>query len=191
MKRVLDVLLCAIAAIVLSPVLLALAAVIKITSRGPILFKQRRIGRNKREFLIYKFRTMRINAPKDVPTHMLADADIFITPVGRFMRRTSLDELPQLFNIIRGQMSIVGPRPALYNQHDLISLRDRYGINRLRPGLTGWAQINGRDELPIPVKVKYDLYYLKNQSMWLDIKIIFRTFFKAISGKGVVDGNDM
>lgn len=191
MKRLMDFLLSFIGAIVLSPVMLVLAIIIKLTSRGPVLFKQRRIGKNKKEFLIYKFRTMRNNAPKDVPTHMLTDANLFITPVGRFMRRTSLDELPQVFNILRGQMSIVGPRPALYNQHDLISLRDRYGINRLRPGLTGWAQINGRDELPIPVKVEYDLYYLRNRSVWLDIKIILKTFGKAFRGSGIVDGNKM
>ena len=190
MKRLMDLVLSLLGLIIISPVMLVLAIIIKCTSKGPVLFKQRRIGRFKKEFLIYKFRTMRVNAPKDVPTHMMTDAALFITPVGKFMRKTSLDELPQLFNIIRGQMSIVGPRPALYNQHDLISLRERYGINRLRPGLTGWAQINGRDELPIPVKVKYDYYYLKNRSFWLDLKIIFRTFFKAISGKGVVDGSE-
>jgi O-antigen biosynthesis protein WbqP len=131
---------------------------------------------------------MYLETPKNVPTHLLESPEKYITPVGRFLRKTSLDELPQLFNIIRGQMSFVGPRPALFNQYDLISLRDQYGVNTIRPGVTGWAQINGRDELEIPEKVKFDSHYLKNQSIIFDIKIIYRTFFKAVTGSGVVEG---
>ena len=174
--------------IVLSPVLLVLAICIKTSSPGPILFKQKRVGRGKTFFQIYKFRSMRTDTPKDMPTHMLSNPDAFITPVGRFLRKTSLDELPQLFNILKGQMSVIGPRPALWNQDDLIAERDKYGANDCVPGLTGYAQINGRDELPIPVKAELDGYYAKNLSFGLDVKIFFKTITSVLTHKGVVEG---
>ena len=155
-KRLLDLVLSLIGLIVISPVLAILAIWIRLDSPGPVLFTQRRVGKGKTYFDIYKFRTMRIDAPHDVPTHLLGSPDAFITRSGRFLRRTSLDELPQIFNILKGEMSIVGPRPALWNQEDLIAERDKYGANDIRPGLTGWAQINGRDELPIEVKAALD-----------------------------------
>ncbi|MCX8130848.1 MAG: sugar transferase [Clostridia bacterium] len=188
MKRLIDLFMSIVSIIMLSPVLLILVGLIKVTSRGPVVFKQKRIGKGKHEFYIYKFRTMYTNTPKDVPTHMLENPDKYITPIGKFLRRTSLDELPQLINILKGDMSFVGPRPALYNQYDLIELRDCYGVNNIAPGLTGWAQVNGRDELPIPVKVEYDKYYSDNKSIWLDIKILFITFINVISKKGIVEG---
>ena len=190
MKRFFDLLLACLALIILSPLMLILAAAVKISSPGTVFFTQRRVGRQQKEFLIYKFRTMRSDAPKNVPTHLLGDAMNYITPLGRFMRRTSLDEIPQIFNIIKGDMSVVGPRPALYNQADLIALREQYGINDIKPGLTGWAQCNGRDELPIPVKVNYDRYYLENHGFWLDIKIIYKTFVHMFTGKGVREGQN-
>ena len=155
-KRVIDILLSALALILLSWLFLILCIAIKIDSRGPILFKQKRVGIHKTHFMIYKFRTMRIDTPKDMPTHMLADPEQYITRVGKFLRKSSLDELPQIINILMGKMSIVGPRPALWNQYDLIEERDKYGANDVMPGLTGWAQINGRDELEIDVKAKLD-----------------------------------
>lgn len=188
MKRIFDAVFSFLLIIALIPVFLVLSIVIKATSKGTVLFKQRRIGKDKQEFHIYKYRTMYLETPKNVPTHLLESPEMYITPVGRILRKTSLDELPQLFNIIKGQMSFVGPRPALYNQFDLISLRDQYGVNAIRPGVTGWAQINGRDELGIPEKVEFDSYYLKNRSIIFDLKIIFRTFFKAITGSGIVEG---
>jgi len=191
MKRVLDFVLAIFILIVISPILVGVAVLIKLTSKGPVLFKQRRIGKDKKEFNIYKFRSMYTDTPKDVPTHLLDKPDAFITPVGRFIRKTSIDELPQIFNIIKGEMSFVGPRPALYNQYDLIELRDNAGVNKVRPGLTGWAQANGRDELPIPVKVEYDKYYVEHESIWFDIKIIFLTGYKVIFGKGVVEGKQI
>lgn len=172
----------------MSPILLLLALSVKLTSRGPVIFKQRRTGLNKEEFYIYKFRTMYTETPDDIPTHLLENPDAYITPVGRFLRKTSLDELPQLFNILKGQMSFVGPRPALYNQYDLIALRDECGANGVRPGITGWAQVNGRDELEIPEKVMYDGYYVKNRSLWLDVKIVLLTLVSIVSSKGVVEG---
>jgi O-antigen biosynthesis protein WbqP len=174
--------------ILLSPLLLLAAAAVKATSPGPVIFKQRRIGRRRKEFLIYKYRTMRADAPQDVPTHLLQDPGRHITPFGVFLRKTSLDELPQLWNILRGDMNLVGPRPALYNQDDLIALREEFGIHAIRPGLTGWAQINGRDELPIPVKVEYDRYYLEHRSLALDCRIIWRTVKQVLMSKGVVEG---
>jgi O-antigen biosynthesis protein WbqP len=188
LKRIFDAVFSFLLIIALIPVFLVLSIVIKATSKGTVLFKQRRIGKDKQEFHIYKYRTMYLETPKNVPTHLLESPEMYITPVGRILRKTSLDELPQLFNIIKGQMSFVGPRPALYNQFDLISLRDQYGVNAIRPGVTGWAQINGRDELGIPEKVEFDSYYLKNRSIIFDLKIIFRTFFKAITGSGIVEG---
>jgi O-antigen biosynthesis protein WbqP len=174
--------------ILLLPVMLLLAVIIKIDSRGPVLFCQKRIGAGKTHFMMYKFRTMRTNTPKDMPTHMLKDPGSHITRAGRLLRRTSLDELPQLFNILRGDMSVIGPRPALWNQDDLLAERDRYGANALRPGLTGWAQINGRDELPIPVKARLDGVYVARMSFLFDCEIFFKTIFVALGGKGLSEG---
>ena len=188
MKRTLDLLLSIILTILLSPVLALLAIIIKASSKGPVLFVQRRVGKDKEEFYIYKFRTMYLETPKNMPTHLLENPEKYITPVGKFLRKTSLDELPQLVNIIKGEMSFVGPRPALFNQYDLIELRDKAGVNSIRPGVTGWAQINGRDELEIPEKVEFDSYYVDNESIFLDIKIMFITFYKALFGHGVVEG---
>jgi O-antigen biosynthesis protein WbqP len=178
-----------IATIVFLPILiLPISILIKLTSKGPILFKQKRIGQNKKYFYLMKFRTMRIDTPKDVPTHQLKDPQKWITPLGRFLRKTSLDEVPQLFNILKGEMSIIGPRPALWNQDDLIQERDKYGVNALRPGVSGWAQINGRDTLPIPVKAKLDGEYVKRQSFWFDFYIILRTALKLFKDDSVVEG---
>ncbi|HEY9063033.1 MAG TPA: sugar transferase [Pseudobacteroides sp.] len=188
MKRIFDLLFSIVVIVLLSPVLLALVILVKLTSKGPVIFSQRRIGKDKKEFNIYKFRSMYIDTPKDVPTHLLDKPDAFITPVGKILRKTSLDELPQLINIFKGEMSFVGPRPALYNQYDLIEMRDIAGANSVRPGITGWAQINGRDELPIPVKVEYDKYYVENMSFFLDVKIVLKTFTNVILSKGVVEG---
>ena len=187
-KRLLDVALCALGLLILAIFLGALAAAIKIDSKGPVLFKQRRVGKSRRIFEIYKFRTMYADTPQDVPTHLLSDPEARITKVGHFLRRTSLDELPQLFNILAGQMSIIGPRPALWNQDDLVAERDKYGANAVLPGLTGWAQINGRDELPIPVKAELDGYYVKNLSFRLDFKIFFRSALQIVRPQGVVEG---
>lgn len=187
-KRILDFVCSLLGVILLSPLLLVLALLVKCGSPGPVLFRQKRVGKNKTYFEILKFRSMRADTPKDVPTHLLQNAESAITPVGRFLRKTSLDELPQLFNILAGQMSIVGPRPALWNQDDLIAERDRYGVNALTPGLTGWAQVNGRDELPIPVKAELDGYYAAHISFWLDVKIFFRTISNVLFGRGIVEG---
>ncbi len=178
-----------IAILIFSPIIiLPIVLLLKISSKGPILFKQKRVGQNKKHFDLYKFRTMRIDTPKDVPTHQLKNPEQWITPLGRFLRKTSLDEIPQLFNILLGEMSIIGPRPALWNQNDLIAERDKYGVNELRPGLSGWAQINGRDTLPIPVKAKLDGEYVKRQSFWFDLYIIFRTAIKIFKDDTVVEG---
>ena len=187
-KRVLDFLLSLVALIVLSPLLAVLALIIKLTSPGPVLFRQKRVGIHKKYFQIYKFRTMRTDAPKNMPTHLLKNPKAFITPVGRFLRKSSLDELPQLINIIKGDMAIVGPRPALWNQYDLIAERDKYGANDVLPGLTGLAQVDGRDELPIPEKAQRDGYYANNISFVLDLKLIARTFLSVIRSEGVVEG---
>jgi len=189
-KRLGDFLLSGIGIIILLPLLLALSIIIKIESPGPVFFKQKRIGKNKSTFMIYKFRTMRIDTPKDMPTHMLEDPEKYITKSGRILRRTSLDELPQIFNIIKGEMSIVGPRPALWNQDDLIMERDLYNANSILPGLTGWAQVNGRDELPIPVKAKFDGYYLDHCGFILDFKIFCYTIRNVIKSKGVIEGKN-
>ena len=171
-----------------------IALAIKIDSRGPVFFKQKRIGKNKQTFYILKFRTMRTDAPKDAPTHTLQDPKKWITKVGGFLRKTSLDELPQIFNIFVGQMSVVGPRPALWNQDDLVEERDRYGANGIRPGLTGWAQINGRDELPIPVKAKLDGEYVEKlnsgffKGIFIDVRCLFGTVFSVLRSDGVVEG---
>ena len=187
-KRGIDILLSGLAVIILSPALLVLCAAIKIDSRGPILFKQKRIGIHKTYFWIYKFRTMRTDTPKDMPTHLLANPEQYITKVGKFLRKTSLDELPQIFNIFKGDMSIVGPRPALWNQDDLIAERDKYGANDVTPGLTGWAQINGRDELEIPVKAKLDGEYVKKYGLAMDVRCFFGTFLSVLRQDGVVEG---
>jgi O-antigen biosynthesis protein WbqP len=175
--------------LVFLPILfLPIAILIKITSRGPIFFKQKRIGQNKKYFYLLKFRTMKVATPNDVPTHLLKDPQKWITPLGKFLRKTSLDELPQLFNILKGEMSIIGPRPALWNQIDLINEREKYGVNQLRPGLSGWAQINGRDNLHIPIKAKLDGYYLRKQSFFFDLYIIFRTVLKIFKDESVIEG---
>lgn len=188
MKRIIDFLLSLIGIIVLSPVLLLLCLAIKIDSKGPIIFKQKRVGKNKTHFNIYKFRTMKIDTPKEMPTHLLADPDFYITKVGKFLRKTSLDELPQLFNIIKGDMAVIGPRPALWNQYDLIEERDKYGANDIRPGLTGLAQISGRDELEIPIKAKLDGKYTDNISLRMDIKCFLGTITSVFKSDGVVEG---
>lgn len=187
-KRVLDIILSFLAIIILSWLFLILIIVIKIDSKGPVLFKQKRVGIHKTYFNILKFRTMRIDTPKDMPTHMLANPEQYITKVGKFLRKTSLDELPQIFNIFVGDMSIIGPRPALWNQDDLVAERDLYGANDVRPGLTGWAQINGRDELEIPVKAKLDGEYVRRMSFGFDIKCFFGTISSVVKHKGVVEG---
>lgn len=187
LKRLFDFLASLVGVIVLSPIILVVAIMIKLTSPGPILFFQRRIGKDNKEFKIYKFRTMRIDTP-NLPTHLLENPSQWITPIGKFLRKTSIDELPQLWNILIGEMSVVGPRPALYNQDDLIKLRTEKGIHKLIPGLTGWAQINGRDELPIPQKVELDEEYLKRKSFFFDIKTIFMTVFKVVKSEGVKEG---
>lgn len=189
-KYTLDFFISLIGLIILLPVFIILGLIIKLTSRGPILFKQKRIGKNKKIFKIYKFRTMKLDTPKDMPTHMLENPDKYITKIGKFLRKTSLDELPQIFNILFGKMSIVGPRPALWNQTDLIEERDKYGVNNLRPGLTGWAQVNGRDELPIPVKASLDGEYVKHQSFFFDVKIFFKTIFSVLKSDGVKEGKN-
>lgn len=187
-KRVIDLIVSGLGILILSPVLLVLIVVIKLDSPGPILFKQKRVGLHKKHFNILKFRTMRIDTPKDTPTHLLENPEQWITKVGGFLRKTSLDELPQIFNIFAGQMSIIGPRPALWNQYDLIEERDRHGANDVLPGLTGWAQINGRDELEIPVKAKLDGEYVQKMSFWFDIKCFFGTIASVLKSDGVVEG---
>ena len=187
-KRLIDIVLSLGAIIVLSPVLVALAVLIKLDSKGPVLFKQKRVGKNKTHFEILKFRTMYADVPKDVPTHLLANPESKITKIGRFLRKSSLDELPQIFNIFKGEMSIIGPRPALWNQFDLIAERDKYGANDVVPGLTGWAQINGRDELEIPVKAKLDGEYVEKFGPIMDLKCFFGTITAVLFHKGVVEG---
>lgn len=187
-KRFFDCLLSGAAIILLSPVLLILAVLVKLDSKGPVLFKQKRVGKDKSHFYILKFRTMYADTPRDMPTHMLGNAQSHITRVGKFLRLSSLDELPQLFNIFVGQMSIVGPRPALWNQFDLIEERDKYGVNELVPGLTGYAQINGRDEIPIELKAKLDGWYAEHIGFLTDVKIIFGTVAAVFTHKGIVEG---
>src|SRR5450830_78899 len=184
MKRLFDLLLALIATVILALPLLIVALTVRLTSPGPVLYWSDRVGQRNRIFKMPKFRTMRIGTPA-VATHLLQNPAQFLTPVGSFLRKSSLDELPQLWSILVNDMSFVGPRPALFNQDDLIALRTEHGVDRLLPGLTGWAQINGRDDLPIPQKVQLDVAYLKQQSLALDIKIIFLTFLKVIKRDGV------
>ncbi|MGH2083160.1 sugar transferase [Aerococcus urinaeequi] len=188
LKRPLDFLISLIALVILSPIFLIIALWIKLNSKGPVFFRQKRIGKNKELFEIYKFRSMRTDTPSDMPTHLLNDPKAFITSSGEFLRKTSLDELPQLINIVKGEMAIIGPRPALWNQYDLIEERDKYGANDVRPGLSGWAQINGRDELEIPVKAKLDGDYVKKMSFVFDIKCFVGTIFSVLKSDGVVEG---
>lgn len=187
-KRFFDICLSGVAITLLSPVLLLLALVIKLTSKGPVFFRQKRVGKMKKHFTILKFRTMRTDAPKDCPTHLLSDPEQYITAIGRILRKTSLDELPQLFNIFAGHMSFIGPRPALWNQFDLIEARDQYGANDIRPGLTGLAQINGRDELPILVKAAWDGRYAEGYGFFLDVKCFLGTIKAVFTGSGISEG---
>ena len=185
MKRIFDLLVALGLILILAPLFLLVVLAVRLTSVGPVLFRSQRVGKGNKLFTMYKFRTMRIDTPQ-VATHLLREPDQFLTPIGKLLRRTSLDELPQLINVVRGEMSLVGPRPALFNQEDLIALRSAGGVDQLTPGVTGWAQVNGRDELPIPEKVKLDEWYLKNRSAWLDLKIVGMTVFKVIRKEGVV-----
>lgn len=187
-KRTLDIVLSFLGMLVLSPFFLLLVLAIKLDSKGPVLFKQKRVGLHKKHFYILKFRTMRIDTPKDTPTHLLENPEQWITKVGKFLRKTSLDELPQIWNIFVGDMSIIGPRPALWNQYDLIEERDRYGANDVLPGLTGWAQIHGRDELPIAKKAELDGYYVQHLSFGLDVRCFFGTIKSVVKSEGVVEG---
>ncbi len=187
-KRVIDLVLSVLAAVILSPVFLILFIAIKLDTPGPIFFKQKRVGINKTHFNILKFRTMRIDTPKDTPTHLLGNPDQYITKIGKFLRKTSLDELPQIFNIIKGEMAIIGPRPALWNQYDLIAERDKYNANDVRPGLTGWAQINGRDELPITVKSELDGEYIQKMNFTFDAKCFVGTITSVLKSEGVLEG---
>ena len=188
LKRAFDIFLSGCALVVLSPLYLVLAALIKLDSPGPVLFKQKRVGLHKRHFNILKFRTMRIDTPRDVPTHLLENPEQYITKIGKFLRKTSLDELPQIAQIFRGKMSIIGPRPALWNQYDLIAERDKYGANDIRPGLTGWAQVNGRDTIEIADKAQYDGEYTKKLSFWFDVKVLWRSVLVVLKKDGVVEG---
>ena len=185
MKRIFDLLVALGLMLILTPLFLLVVLAVRLTSNGPVLFRTQRVGKGNKLFMMYKFRTMRMDTPQ-VATHLLKEPDQFLTPIGKLLRRTSLDELPQLINVVRGKMSLVGPRPALFNQDDLIALRSAKGVDVLTPGITGWAQVNGRDELPIPEKVMLDEWYLKNRSFWLDLKIVGMTVFKVIRKEGVV-----
>lgn len=187
-KRMIDVFLSLIALIILSPVFIILIIAIKVDSQGPVLFKQKRVGINKTHFYMFKFRTMRIDSPEDTPTHLLENPEQYITKLGKFLRRTSLDELPQIINIFCGEMACIGPRPALWNQFDLLGERERYGANDVRPGLTGLAQISGRDELPIEEKARLDGEYVQKMSFGLDIKCFLGTIVKVLRREGVVEG---
>ena len=187
-KRALDIAISFCGLIILAIPMLIIALIIKIDSPGPVFFKQKRVGKGKAYFMMPKYRSMRTDTPHDVPTHLLSNPEQWITRVGRVLRKTSLDELPQVFCIIKGEMSIIGPRPALWNQYDLIEERDRYGANDVRPGLSGWAQINGRDELPIGAKARLDGEYVAKMSFLFDVKCFFGTIIKVIRRDGVVEG---
>jgi O-antigen biosynthesis protein WbqP len=184
LKRLFDFCLALIASLILLVPIVVVAIAVRLTSKGPALYWSKRVGKNNHLFSMPKFRSMRIDTPA-VATHLLGDPDRYLSPIGSFIRKTSLDELPQLWSILVGDMSFVGPRPALFNQDDLIALRTEKNVHTITPGLTGWAQINGRDELPIPQKVELDYYYLQHQSLFLDIKIIFLTFVKVVKRDGV------
>lgn len=187
-KRLIDIILSSLGLILLSPIFLIIIIAIKLNSTGPVFFKQKRVGIEKSHFNILKFRTMRIDTPKDTPTHLLENPDQWITEVGKFLRRTSLDELPQIINIFKGEMSIIGPRPALWNQYDLIKERDKYGANNVPVGLTGWAQINGRDELEIEVKAQLDGEYVEKIGFLMDVKCFIGTIVSVFRSDGVVEG---
>ena len=187
-KRLLDIVLSALGIVVLLPVYILIAVAIEVDDPGPVFFRQKRVGIHKTHFQIMKFRTMKVSTPKDIPTHLLENPEQYLTRVGRVLRKTSLDELPQIFQIFTGKMSVIGPRPALWNQFDLIAQRDRYGANDVRPGLTGWAQINGRDELPIDVKARLDGEYVKNLSFGFDCRCFFGTIVSVLRSDGVVEG---
>ncbi|MDF2534519.1 MAG: gumD [Bacillales bacterium] len=190
LKGFIGIFISVIALIIIWPIFLFIAVLIKVTSPGPVFFRQDRFGKNKELFQIYKFRTMRVDAPKDMPTHLLERPDAHITKIGKFLRKSSLDEIPQILNIIKGEMNIVGPRPALWNQYDLIAERDKYGANDIKPGLTGWAQINGRDELPIDIKAKLDGEYVKLMGFLFDIKIIIKTALGVLRSEGIKEGTE-
>ncbi|AIQ60526.1 sugar transferase [Paenibacillus borealis] len=187
-KQTLDFALALIGMLLLWPFFLIIAILIKSTSKGPVLFRQKRLGKNKKEFYILKFRTMRTDTPAEMPTHLLQDPDFFITKVGKFLRRTSLDELPQIINILKAEMSIIGPRPALWNQYDLIAERDKYGANDIKPGLTGWAQVNGRDELEIFTKARLDGEYVRKMGFFMDLRCFFVTAISVLKSDGIVEG---
>jgi len=184
LKRYFDILFSVTLLIAMVLPILVIAGLVRLTSPGPVIYWSERIGKNNKIFRMPKFRTMRIDTPA-IATHLMSDPDAYVTPIGRLLRKTSLDELPQLWSILVGDMSLVGPRPALFNQDDLIALRTKAGVEALPPGLTGWAQINGRDELPVPVKVQYDVEYLQRKSFWLDLKIIALTFVRVVYRRGV------
>ena len=186
-KRLIDIVLSLLGIIVLSIPMLIVALMIKIDDPGPAVFKQNRVGKDKKLFMLYKFRSMKVNTP-DLPTHLLENPEQYIIKIGKFIRRTSIDELPQLFNILKGDMSVIGPRPALWNQDDLIAERDKYGANDVRPGLTGWAQINGRDELEIPEKARFDGEYVEKLSFGFDLKCFFGTIISVLKCDGVLEG---
>jgi len=187
-KRIFDFVYALVGLVILAPIFLLIGLLIKLDSKGPIFFTQRRIGKAKKEFNMLKFRTMKINTPDNVPTHLMKDPNKYITRVGKILRKTSLDELPQFVNILKGDMSFVGPRPALYNQDDLVAEREKYGVHQVLPGVTGWAQVNGRDTLPIPEKAKLDGEYIKHFSFWTDFKLLIKTVIAIIKSDGVVEG---
>lgn len=187
-KRLIDIILSVLGLIILSPIFLILTIAIKFDSEGPVLFKQKRVGIHKSHFNILKFRTMRIDTPSDMPTHLLKNPDQWITKVGKFLRKTSLDELPQIINILKGEMSIIGPRPALWNQYDLIAERDKYGANDIPVGLTGWAQINGRDTVELEDKARFDGEYVEKMGLKMDVRCFFGTIVNVLNRSGVVEG---
>lgn len=189
-KRAIDFFLALAGLIVLSPVFLIIAVAIKIESKGPVIFKQKRIGKNGKVFEIYKFRSMCVDTPNDMPTHLLKNADVYITKIGKILRKTSLDELPQILNILKGDMAVIGPRPALWNQYDLLEERNKYGANNVRPGLTGLAQISGRDELSIEKKAELDGVYVENITLFFDIKLFVKTIFSVLKSDGIVEGEN-
>jgi O-antigen biosynthesis protein WbqP len=187
-KRIFDFIYALIGLIILMPIFLLIGTLIKLDSKGPVFFTQRRIGKDKNEFKMLKFRTMKSDAPHNVPTHLMKEPGKYITRVGKILRKTSLDELPQFINILKGDMSFVGPRPALYNQDDLVNEREKYGVHKVLPGVTGWAQVNGRDTLPIPDKAKLDGEYIKHFGLWTDAKLLVKTVFAILKSEGVVEG---